>query len=505
MTVASSTLDLLASLTDHVGIWGENATPLQWEDAIAMLDLEGPRRHWIGRAKGYSKTRDVGAVSLVALLEQFRPGATGYVAASDADQATLLRQSIGEFVANSPGLRALVAVDNRKVTVKSNGAELIILAADSAGSHGLRPFWLVVDELGNWPAGHHEFFDSLWAGLPKVAASRGIVITTAGAPHHFSARVFEAAQGEPTWRCSNVIGPPPWIDSEEVEAERRRLIPSFFARLWMNEWVAGEDSIADPDDVDAACTLDGPLAPQPGTRYTITLDLGTRRDRTAAVIAHAEQTAMGTRVIADRLEVWTPSRLKPVSLDEVRAWLLEMSRSYNNAPVVYDPSQAYLLVEQLRKAYVRTEEFVFTSSSVGKLATDLMQALRGRLITLPNDQALRDEILSVRLRESSPNVLRIDHASGAHDDRVIAVAMAASHLSHTGPALGTAWLEAWKAEARFGGADAIPKGYFDSPVASEFSDVDGQCQRSDCCWEPYNEQVEKCDVPGCPLYRDKEA
>lgn len=485
-------LDLLAGLTDNVGSWGQNATGAQWQDAEAMLGVDGQRRHWIGRAKGYSKTRDVGAVSLVALLEQFPPGATGYCAASDADQATLLRQSIGEFVTNTPGLHDLVTVDARKVAVKSSGAELVILAADSAGSHGLRPFWLVVDEIANWPdvARHREFFDALWAGLPKVPDSRGIIISTAGSPSHFARRIFDAACAEPSWRVSDIHGPPPWVDPAEIEVERRRLLPSVFARLWMNEWVAPEDAIADPDDVAAACVLDGPLAPEAGQTYICTLDIGTRHDRTAAVIAHAVRTDAGTRVVVDRLQVWTPRRLYPVKLDDVRLWLVEMCRSYG-ATLVYDPSQAYLLVEQIRKAHIRTREFVFTASSVGTLATDLMQALRGRLLTLPNDEALRDEILSVRLRESSPNVYRIDHASGRHDDRVIAVAMAASQLGHQQPGVSEVWREAWRLE-REGRGDSV-----------RYEDIE-DCERTDCAWAPFSAELEQCTTAGCGCYREPE-
>ena len=121
--------------------------------------------------------------------------------------------------------------------------------------------------------------------------------------------------------------------------------------------------------------------------------------------------------------MWTPKPGLPVSLDEVQHWLVEMCRSYR-AKLLYDPSQAYLMVEQLRKAGVATEEFVFSSSSVGKLATAIMQALRGRTISLPDDEHLAQELLAVRLRETSPNVMRIDTVGSGHDDRVIAVAMA---------------------------------------------------------------------------------
>ncbi len=181
----------------------------------------------------------------------------------------------------------------------------------------------------------------------------------------------------------------------------------------------------------AACVLQGPLAPEEGRRYLCTLDLGTRNDRTVAAISHSERVGDGTQVVVDRLQVWTPSRGNPVSLDDVRAWLVEFCRSYR-CPVLYDPSQAYLMVEQLRRADVMCREFVFTSSSVGHLATAIMQALRGRLLVLPDDEELRKEILTVRLRETSSNVMRIDTKGSGHDDRVIAIAMAVYDFTKDG-------------------------------------------------------------------------
>ncbi len=433
MTQLDDALDLLAGLTDQLGRWWDSATPVQHADATALLSLDGPRRHWLGRAKGYSKTRDAAGVSTVVLLTQMAPGERGYVAAADAEQAGLLRQSIAAFRANTPALESQITVESRRIVAPNRGAELIILPADSAGSHGLRPKWLVVDELCNWPdvEKHREFFDSIWAGLPKAADSRGVVISTAGSPGHFSRKIFDAASADELWRVSDVHGPPPWVDPEEVESERRRLFPARFARLWLNEWAEADDAIADPADVAAACTLRGPLAPEAGRRYICTLDLGKRHDRTVAVIAHSQREGEGTRIIVDRMQVWTPRPGAEVSLDDVRLWLVEFCRSYG-ARLHYDPSQAYLMVEQLRRAGIGCEEFTFTSGSVGLLATSIQQALRGRLLTLPDDEELKSEILNVRLRETSVNVLRIDHKSGKHDDRVIAVAMA-THLLASGP------------------------------------------------------------------------
>ena len=166
----------------------------------------------------------------------------------------------------------------------------------------------------------------------------------------------------------------------------------------------------------------------------------------------------------DRMEVWTPKPGNPVSLDDVRLWLVEMCRSYK-AKLLYDPSQAYLMIEQIRKAGIRTEEFVFSSSSVGKLATAIGQALRGRTILLPNDEELRQELLAVRLRETSPNVMRIDTVGSGHDDRVIAVAMAIYDLTANAPnSAGREWLEEL-GRAAGTAAGSVPEGV-QSPGAS---------------------------------------
>jgi hypothetical protein len=47
---------------------------------------------------------------------------------------------------------------------------------------------------------------------------------------------------------------------------------------------------------------------------------------------------------------------------------------------------------------------------------------------LPDDPELRDELANVRLRETSPGVYRIDHDQGRHDDRAIALGLAAFYL-----------------------------------------------------------------------------
>jgi hypothetical protein len=54
--------------------------------------------------------------------------------------------------------------------------------------------------------------------------------------------------------------------------------------------------------------------------------------------------------------------------------------------------------------------------------------LSDRLLDLPDDDALADELAHVQLRETSPGVYRMDHSPDRHDDRAVALALGAHTL-----------------------------------------------------------------------------
>jgi phage FluMu gp28-like protein len=59
--------------------------------------------------------------------------------------------------------------------------------------------------------------------------------------------------------------------------------------------------------------------------------------------------------------------------------------------------------------------------------------LSDRLLDLPDDDALADELANVQLREMSPGVYRMDHSADRHDDRAVALALGAHTLLNTPP------------------------------------------------------------------------
>ena len=427
----SEALELMHGLVLEDGRrWGDAAERFQREDASAVLDVSGPRLHFQTRPRGGSKTTDLSGVLLSALLAQAPRRARSFAYAADRDQSALLLDALGGFVDRTPGLAGALQVDSYRVTVRGSGASLNIEASDDTSAWGLRPWLVVVDELAQWKStpGPRRLWSAIFSALPKVSDSRLVALTSAGDPGHWSHRILSEARSSEAWRTSEVPGPTPWLDPADLAVQRATLRESEYARLHLNRWTAAEDALTTVDDLRACVTLDGPQEAQRGRTYVVTLDLGIKNDRTVAAVCHQE----GETVVLDRMAVWQGSRVEPVKLAEVEQWVAQASVTYNGAPVVFDPWQAVALGQSLRRRKVAAHEFSFTSQSVGRIASSLYRVLRERRLALPDDDELLDELANVRLRETSPGVVRLDHDPDKHDDRAVALALAVHHLEDRG-------------------------------------------------------------------------
>lgn len=456
----TAALDLLASLPLEDGrLWGDAAVRYQWDAARAFFDPDGPRFHWHGRPRGGSKTTDAAAFAAVALVAELPPGSRAYAAAADRDQSRLLLDALAGFVQRSSTLRGALKVDTWRITGTRTGSQLEALAADGPGTWGLKPALVIVDEVTGWPETRNatDVWDALTTSLGKRPGARALVISTAGDPTHWSRKAYQFAQSSPLWQVSDVHGPVPWTDAAFLAEEQRRLPESRYAQLYRNEWVASEDRLVDAADLAAAVMHDGALPREDGNRYVIGVDLGLKKDRTVAAVVHGEQLrrtvddednegagdtvwagdprtwarpvirTTGVRIVLDKMEVWTPMPGNPVRLENVEDWLREAWRIYDRPTIVFDPWNAQGMLERLEGIGARCEVFTFSQTSVGRLALTLYQLLRDRQISLPNDQELLDELAAVRLVQTTPGVFRMDHNPNRHDDRAIALALAAQH------------------------------------------------------------------------------
>jgi hypothetical protein len=198
--------------------------------------------------------------------------------------------------------------------------------------------------------------------------------------------------------------------------------------LFWGEWTQGDDRLFDADDVDACVTLPGPLDFVPGRMYAIGVDAALRRDAAAVAVAHREDDV----IVLDRLDVFVPSKGRDVDLRALEELIAVRARQYGHCPVVYDPAMLQGAAQRLQAAGVRMIEFTFSASSNSDRTLALLRLVREHRLQLPDDRELVDEMLNLRIRETSPGVYRHDHDASKHDDRVTAVSLAAVHLLDDG-------------------------------------------------------------------------
>ncbi|MDQ6807519.1 MAG: hypothetical protein M3065_21795 [Actinomycetota bacterium] len=431
-------LDVLGALRLEDGrLWVDAAHPFQVEDVREVL--EGPVPYsYLTRARGSSKTTDLAAVALSALMaadDRLR----AYWLAADADQGRLAIDAIGGFVARTRALSGRVEVQARRVVVPASGAVLEVLPADAPGAWGLTPHWLFADELANWADGpaSRRLWEAASSAVAKRADARLVVLTTASSPDHFAFKVLEHARRSSLWRTSERDGAAPWMAADRLEEQRLRLPAAVFEQLFLNRWTAVAGSFLDPAVISAAFCLDGPaLEREPSAFYAAGLDLGSVNDRSVLAIGHKA----GDRVVLDRLQCWRGSRARPTDYGEVEAYTLQAHGRFGFT-LRLDPWQGLGLAQRLRAGGVHAEEFTFSAASKQRLASTLLSTINAGNLALYEAEGLREELLALRLAQSASGAWSFDHRAGGHDDMAVAISlMTVALLEGLGGSANAYWL-----------------------------------------------------------------
>jgi phage terminase large subunit-like protein len=412
-------LGLLTGLVIEDGrAWGDAAADLQLTDAAAVLAGD-QSWHAISRARGWSKTTDLAGIALAAAVAA-PDNSKLYWAAADLDQAKLGLDSIRAFRDRTPALQGAIEIRARSVLVPATETVIEFLPADAPGSWGLRPYLIVCDELAQWPETPSavQLWEALTSAVHKVKDARLVVITTAGSPSHWAAKVFENAREDDAWRVSETSGPPPWSDPEKLAAQRRLLPEPAYLRLFENVWTEMAGAFLSAEMIEGCFSLDPPTETQTRGNHFAGLDVGLVNDRTGFVIGHRE----GDEVHLDLVKSWQGSKRKPVRLDDVQEYVYEAWRTYRFR-LKCDPWQAVSLIQALRHKGVRVDQHNFSQGSKAKLAQTLLQSVSDGTLHLFDAEGLRDELLGLRLREMTNGQVTFDHRRGKHDDMATALAL----------------------------------------------------------------------------------
>jgi hypothetical protein len=359
-----------------------------------------------------------------------RPSETRFivVVATRQEQARESIRVILELLRAAPDPDLVALVDMGASTldevVFKTGAVIRAMPCSARSTRGLPISLLIMDEAAHMVTTEDGFAAGkqvYQALVPSTAqfGERGYVMLTS-TPNWRSGIFWDLyrAGSEGTVGDVFVVQHPTWdmnpaISRESLESEFRA-DPDSAAREYGANFSAASGAYLDPVDV-LACVRKGVgvLAPDDQLSYRFAIDPAFSRDAFAAAAAHKE----GETVVIDGVWTWHRNGFER-TLDEV----VEVARKYRVRTLRTDQFSSQAVIEGLQRRGMSCDAKPWDNLTKYEAYSRLKAALNTRMISLPDDHAVIQELLTLEARPTPSGATRIAAAGSAHDDRASVLA-----------------------------------------------------------------------------------
>ena len=414
------------------------AEPWQREFLSSLYERgdDGRRRHSLALLeipKKTGKTTLAAAVAQWELLAGEPEGEIIFVANSQDQARALSFTMLKRAIQRVPEMAKRCRVMATQIVNKTNGTTARVLPCSSASVAGRNPSLVIFDELWALPD------EEVWFQLTETPArANPLTLVTTYPGYHYTSLLYRLHQ-------AGVAGADPrmlffwrpglrssWITDSYLASQRARLPAHVYQRLHEALWVGGTNSAWTREQVEACvdAELQAKEGAVAGRQHYCGLDVGLRRDRTAAaIVSWADQ----GRLELDDLAVWIPGKGQQVQIADIEAWIVQARERFPGLVVSADPS---MFEGSIQAAKGEIREARFTSELVRRLSVNLHELLAGGKLALFDHGVLIDELLMVNIRSTSYG-WRIDHESGQHDDCTMALGIACLEAMAARPGLAT--------------------------------------------------------------------
>jgi hypothetical protein len=280
---------------------------------------------------------------------------------------------------------------------------------NSRGRHYHR---LVLDEAGFIPAG-----DYVWDEVvrPMLADFKGTALRTSSAngKNHFY-NWFVAGIDDPygeqkSWQFP--ISSNPLIDPDEIESIRRTTPERSFRKEYLAEFLDDGGEVF--RWVRACATAQPHSEPQPGCEYVIGVDLAKLNDYTVFAVIERKSKAL---VYVDRFNFVDYT----LQLQRLQA----LHQRFCSQQIMIERNIGEMFIEQATRLGLPVKAFQTTASSKPTLIDNLALAFEQRTISIIPDGTVIAELEAYAMEKLPSGTLRYSAPPGAHDDTVIALALA---------------------------------------------------------------------------------
>jgi len=179
---------------------------------------------------------------------------------------------------------------------------------------------------------------------------------------------------------------------------------------------------------------------RPGIQYFAHLDPATSSCNYALCICHKEPVWNNTEnkrdfvVIVDHIKYWHPSDNKPINVEEVDEYILNINKKFYLYLVTYDQWESYESIRKLRKYGIPAKKFHFNRHSKRRIYDNLEQlALSGRIL-IPDIPIVKQEMYNLQRKYVDNGGYWVGTRKDGDvttDDTVDAIASASYHAMQT--------------------------------------------------------------------------
>ena len=338
-----------------------------------------------------------------ALLFRMLKGQTCWYIAPTFKQGLAVFQSLANILRDLP----TVQINRTRLTIQFNDGAIEVKSADIPDNlRGAGLDFVVLDECA-------FMHPSVWAEVvqPMLLTTLGdaLFITSPNGRNWLYNLYSQHHDGDDMWVCYRYTSyDNPLNSSAELDRIKGEVPESVFRQEYLAEFLEGGGAVF-RRVADAVRPM-----PPIGGRIVFGVDWGQERDYTVIVAMDAMSKAV--------VEV---DRFNQIGWDVQRSRLQAMAQRLNPVLIVAElNSMGSPNVEALQRLGLPVEGFTMTHASKVELVNTLQLAFEQMTITLPDNATLLNELQSYTMRRSPSGVYQYSAPSGAHDDTVVALALA---------------------------------------------------------------------------------
>ena len=196
--------------------------------------------------------------------------------------------------------------------------------------------------------------------------------------------------------------------------------PNLFKRLHENLWISEEDSFITDEDF-RAC-IDYKLVKRTKIKIPIWvgLDVGYRNDYTAICSIGK----IRDKIFSVDHKVYIPLETEELQFDDVKRYLIELSKIYDIQSLYFDPYQAIQLSQDLRKENINMVELPQTQGNCIAFSQCLFNLIKGQGIIFYESEEIRLSLINCKVIYSTRGWRIVKKSGTKKIDLAISLAMA---------------------------------------------------------------------------------